>query len=514
MSQTKRAYDKFLLYALLIIALGVVGFISATTILDPNYLTTTGPVDASEYRLSSVNKTDIFAYPQQPASYIVWENGGTYYAKSGETGVIDFSGPLFSTVYQAAIDAVETAGGGAVLLRPGNFVVRASVVPKDNVNLFGSGRFQSILVGHSDLVNTAIIQLIGGSTSNYLENVTISDIGFQGKDMHKVGYHVDRKAIYIKYVLNGNFLNLWINGTSATGLGPDYLVNCVIDNVLAENCGTTGQTGGSNGIGIAVNNDNETSIISNCIARGNANYGIIYEGSSTDGDGNYLISNCISYNNRIGIGAAGASKVTIDSCSSFDNSVDGVTSTNFNLLASDYFTVTSNKVFNNTQHGVHIYATAAEYSIISDNMLWGNTGDNVYVRGDYITIQNNIMIGERIVIKADCSNVLVQGNILHGTTIVDEPADTTIKNNKGHVTENIGAATILSGTTNITITHGLAYTPTSANTEWTVSYLENPTNDPGSWYITGFNATNAIIHVFRDPGASHLDIAWSARRTP
>ena len=44
MSQTKRAYDKFLLYALLIIALGVVGFISATTVIDPSYINTTGPI--------------------------------------------------------------------------------------------------------------------------------------------------------------------------------------------------------------------------------------------------------------------------------------------------------------------------------------------------------------------------------------------------------------------------------------------------------------------------------------
>jgi len=44
MSQTKRAYDKFLLYAMLIIALGVVGFISATTVIDPGYINTTGPI--------------------------------------------------------------------------------------------------------------------------------------------------------------------------------------------------------------------------------------------------------------------------------------------------------------------------------------------------------------------------------------------------------------------------------------------------------------------------------------
>ena len=507
MSQTKRAYDKFLLYGLLIIALGVVGFISATTIIDPNYLET------DEYFLGATNITDIFAYPQQSASYIVWEDGGTYYAKSGETGAMDFSGLLFSTVYQAAIDAVETDGGGTVMLRPGNFVVRAGIVPKDNVNLMGSGRFQSILIGHVDLANAAIMQLTG-STTNYLENVTISDMGFQGKDMFTTGYHVGRKAIFITYVYNGNFLNLWINGTPATGMGSDYLVNCVIDNVLVENCGTTGETGGSNGIGIAVKYDNETSVISNCIARGNANYGIMYEGTTTDSDGSHLVSNCISYNNRIGIGTSGASKVTIDGCSSFENSVDGITATDFLTYAGSYVTITGNKSFNNTQHGVHIYSTGSQYVIIDANILYNNNGDNVYVRGDYITIQNNIMIGERIVIKADCSNVLVQGNILHGTTISDEPIDTTIKNNKGYVTENIGAATILSGTTNITITHGLGYTPTSANTEWTVSYLENPTNDPGSWYITGFNATNAIIHVFRDPGASHLDIAWSARRTP
>ena len=47
MSQTKRAYDKFLLYALLIIGLGVVGFISATTVIDPSYISTTGPISGS-----------------------------------------------------------------------------------------------------------------------------------------------------------------------------------------------------------------------------------------------------------------------------------------------------------------------------------------------------------------------------------------------------------------------------------------------------------------------------------
>ena len=44
MSQTKRAYDKFLLYALPVICLGLVMFISATTIIDPSYINTTGPI--------------------------------------------------------------------------------------------------------------------------------------------------------------------------------------------------------------------------------------------------------------------------------------------------------------------------------------------------------------------------------------------------------------------------------------------------------------------------------------
>lgn len=101
-----------------------------------------------------------------------------------------------------------------------------------------------------------------------------------------------------------------------------------------------------------------------------------------------------------------------------------------------------------------------------------------------------------------------------GVPIYDSTFIGPFTNVSGLAYENSGITTILNGTTSKIVTHGLGYTPTSANTAWTISYLENPTNDPGSWYISSMNATAAVINVFRDPGASNLDIAWSAQRVP
>jgi hypothetical protein len=80
--------------------------------------------------------------------------------------------------------------------------------------------------------------------------------------------------------------------------------------------------------------------------------------------------------------------------------------------------------------------------------------------------------------------------------------------------QNSGVATILTTTTSIVINHGLSYTPTTANTAWSITPLELSTNDPGQLYIDTFTATQATIHSRNDPGASNLDLLWSATRSP
>lgn len=49
-------------------------------------------------------------YPAQNASYVIFKEGSTFYARNGSTGKLDYSGSNAATVIQAAIDASGTYG--------------------------------------------------------------------------------------------------------------------------------------------------------------------------------------------------------------------------------------------------------------------------------------------------------------------------------------------------------------------------------------------------------------------
>ena len=483
MSQTKRAYDKFLLYGLLIIARGVVGFISATTIIDPNYLNTTGPVvadtgifnsvDVDEYYLESVNVTSIFAYPQQTASYIVWENGGTYYAKSGDTGAIDYSGVDESIVVQSAIDALSNTRAGEIVFRSGRHNI-SSVVSLTNVPYYFK-----------------ISGEMGAQIDTY------------GNTLFTTASNLDYLAIEnIKLRENTGGAHSLIN------LGSNQITHFVMSNVVITNINTY-----VGDVIVLSNVNNSEAWITHC----SINFGkrLVYWNG-----GELFIDNVKFGGNSGAYLELQGSYVKVTSC-----------------IFEDVYIFSGANTIQITDNA---WSRSKDYTISLSSVLYGNVRGNIIKEmikdtkavvygirmtgsSSYIEISDNVLrstdADSRGITEADtANNNNIHDNdvslVTNANKIVIVGASTTVHNNKGFSTENIGSATILSGTTNITITHGLGYTPTSANTEWTVSYLENPTNDPGSWYITGFNATNAIIHVFRDPGASHLDIAWSARRTP
>jgi len=48
-------------------------------------------------------RNDLYHKPEEPASYIIWKDGPTIYAKDGHTGQIPFKGKDAATVIQQAI---------------------------------------------------------------------------------------------------------------------------------------------------------------------------------------------------------------------------------------------------------------------------------------------------------------------------------------------------------------------------------------------------------------------------
>lgn len=87
-----------------------------TNTLSSGYMEVDNVNVTSGFYWNSVDRTDILAYPQQPASYIVWVDGSTYYAKNGTTGEkvlsnIDFYTLINTTASYSDCNHIHLMGG-------------------------------------------------------------------------------------------------------------------------------------------------------------------------------------------------------------------------------------------------------------------------------------------------------------------------------------------------------------------------------------------------------------------
>lgn len=126
------------------------------------------------------NGTDVFKidkdgyitkqFDPDPASYIIWKSGSTYYAKRGTTGAILTSSATLSTVF-AAIIADMTSAGGLIHFCNGAYTVDAPlVINKDRVTVRGEGVGTTLTKAGS----FNIFSIDG--TSGRIANIIIQDI--------------------------------------------------------------------------------------------------------------------------------------------------------------------------------------------------------------------------------------------------------------------------------------------------------------------------------------------------
>lgn len=93
-------------------------------------------------------------------------------------------------------------------------------------------------------------------------------------------------------------------------------------------------------------------------------------------------------------------------------------------------------------------------------------------------------------------------------------ANTQIRNNTGHITENSGVATVASGSTTIVVSHGLA-SNTNTAPPTAKDIIVTPTNDLGSatkFWVSAVTATTFTISVDTAPGGSGATFAWQAQK--
>lgn len=225
-----------------------------------------------------------------------------------------------TTALQAAVDAL-TAGGGTIYMPAGTYLCSTSIAWKSNVNLVGDGMGKTII----QLADGAQIEATG------TPEAPISDCSFRDFTVDGSAHTDWYKGFFFIYCLRLTYTRVKVQNTGATGFGNDYMVDCLYDSCIADDCGTSGtiETAGCSGFGIGTGKyEKENTRLVNCTATGNKRYGAFFE-KQESGVGNYFSQGCeISGgtfdSNQWGVGDCGVDGLIVDSATVTNNIAAGV----------------------------------------------------------------------------------------------------------------------------------------------------------------------------------------------
>lgn len=359
-----------------------------------------------------------------------------------------------SVILQSLIDQLYTDGGGELYLPKGTYVLNTELKWKPNVSIVGDGVGATILKpvysGTTGGLNLSAIGFnadeFGHSKETAFTNCLFKDFEIDGSGVVSTDsmYSVSIKGIYMQYLINCRFENLYIHDTIATGLGVDYLEKTVIDGVMVKNCGRGyGVYGGGSlgGAGIGIGSgylESENSIVTNCIADGCGSNGIFYEhqklfnanGQEYDAKG-IIITNCICKNNRYnGIGLRGGDTVIISDCIIYDNK----TGIHLNTLSASNVRIVNCDSRDNTDADL-LCTIDIDGLTVLDSLFGTVAFTNVYEENvlQNVTISNNRFLDGCKIRFPKCINFVFSGN-----TMMDSPENHLYIGGAGDITnENI-----------------------------------------------------------------------------
>ncbi|MEV0729905.1 right-handed parallel beta-helix repeat-containing protein [Polymorphospora sp. NPDC050346] len=423
------------------------------------------------------------------------------------------------------LGAGYAADGRPRVLRcpPGVYSIRdAGTVWRSGVSLIGAGigltRFVLANPGNrGDPTPLAFFTTLwhGAGRGNPIVDCTFAGFEIDGTGVELPEYDVQAKGLGLQYVLRGRFRDLYIHGTAATGLGCDFLQDCVIDGVIAIDCGRLDihhEKGGAGiGVGIGGWGDVERLTITNCTTVGNGQSGIFFElqDAAWDRPRGIHVSGCHAEGNRFGISDWGADGLLLSGCTLVGNAEAGfdVSGEGTVGVGGRGGIVSDCLIDGNTLDGVSIGNTPGPYTV-RGNRISGN-GRHGYREHD---LPGSIGPAGGIVI--DGNDIWANG--LDGIRFDCALTDAVVTNNRirhnGMQTAPAGAG---SGTT---VTYGPAsLTDTAAH--WPVDGHRGKTVTAGS--VTAFVAANSAttLVLARPHGARHgwhgsVPAAGTAYRLP
>jgi len=177
---------------------------------------------------------------------------------------------------------VSAAGGGHIVLPAGILRTTTALIQQSNIWLSGAGRDLTIIkpLQHGFYRNA--------TATSPIYNFHLSDLTIDGAD--RAGAQPTWKGYHGQYHRQCTWSNLAVRNTGMTGLGPDFLDDCVIFNVVTEDTGleNDGTMPSGNGIGIGAGGSQGTAdwpaesfLVTGCHVKRAKRFGIMYEGGIT-----------------------------------------------------------------------------------------------------------------------------------------------------------------------------------------------------------------------------------------
>jgi hypothetical protein len=416
---------------------------------------------------------------------------------------------------QACIDYAASIVGVRVDLPTGTYLHTSTIVIPDAVagvnflTLSGGGWSSSLKAGAA---MTAQLSVLGGSCN--LNNFLLDGNNLADTGITQNVAATDPPTVYDR---------IRFQSTLAAGFkcisGDGYIVSrCFFINCII---GIWNESGGKN-----------CSITQNYIL---GSSGVLLQSNLSAHEGSRVTDNTIlaSLPGNYGIKCLGVLEVIIA-----HNIIDQVKGVGINIDGSDankYIQITDNWIGGTGSVGIlgvlntrqvmirgnvlvgwtsyHIQIdTGVVQFTISDNDMDATGTANILIGAGSVQnkINNNIM--SCAVNSVRCTNNTSQTVFSFNNMaqpVISASTQDTFYFNDGFVTENIGSSNIASGSTSVTIAHGLTVLPVVAN--FNIQPTAITTNAPGLITVQNITSTTFDVIVRNDPGASGFPFAWSAR---
>jgi len=471
--------------------------------IDSGNLLTSQSLNSTEYWVGSDNRTDVLANPEQTASYIVWTDGTTIYAKNGTTGEVEFSGTDAATVINNAL-ANLTSGRTwkEKLVLKGVFTINSPIQMVSYAILEGGylvarDNFDDYLITIPSGTNNFEISnmRLYGNPTNQTNGGLIKGVGTASYDICNFRlenlqlYSFKDYAVWLSYVSHFFIENLEIDSVSEgivqgkRGLFIDHAIEPHINNVMYE--------GVNYGIYLTYINRGVFSAFTGA----HAVYTI---------DANVSIHIDHTYHSHFSDIVSEYWNIQgIEVLASNNNDFKGVVSRYVKGHLLMVYDSNRNKFIGGTLSDVDD-KTASQYAIYCSGTSTGNIFESLDLVNARYGFYESGTADYNVVTKCYFS-----GNI---NTVRPFGSNTKIYRNIGFITEASGTATIANGEW---ASHGLAGTPTVV----TVT-TQTPTYD-GVPVVVGVAATNSThiqFSAYWTNGtaitADAINIAWSAEYKP